>query len=77
MKANLDDLHREQWLRKRNSGELTWTTKEGKRIPVKEMSDSHLENTIKFLEKVKEYEVMQAEYRALEAEYEAYRFEHL
>lgn len=47
MEATLDDLERELWLRRRNSGELVWKTREGEAIPVKDMSDKHLENAIR------------------------------
>ena len=45
----LDDLLKEQWLRKRNSGELKWTTRNGDKIALKSMSDAHLANAIKRL----------------------------
>jgi len=43
----LNDLLLEQWLRKRQSGELVWTTRDGKEIPLKDMTDKHIENAIK------------------------------
>ena len=49
MEANLTDLLKEQWLRNRNSGNLTWTTRNGKVIPIKDMSDNHLKNTINMI----------------------------
>lgn len=53
-KAELEDLYRELWLRKRNRGEIVWITKNGKAIPINEMTDSHLENTINMLERAYE-----------------------
>lgn len=44
-------LELELFLRKRNSGELTWTTKSGKVIAIKDMTTQHLINTIKVLGK--------------------------
>ena len=45
----LDDLLMEQWLRKRDSGELKWITKNGDKIALKSMSDAHIANAIKCL----------------------------
>lgn len=52
--ARLEDLKRELWLRLRESGKIIWTTKEGKEIPIKDMSFSHLCNTIRMIEKAEE-----------------------
>lgn len=47
--ASLEDLYRELWLRERNNGTLVWETKYGTKVPIKNMSDQHLINTIKML----------------------------
>ena len=46
MIATIDDIRLEQFLRNRNSGKLIWKTKEGKIIPLKELSDEHLTNIL-------------------------------
>lgn len=54
MIATIEDLRLEQFLRNRNSGKLVWKTKEGRIIPLKELSDEHLQNIIKVYSKNKE-----------------------
>lgn len=48
-RTTIQDLELELWLRKRNSGYIIWTTKEGTNIPIKEMNTNHLVNTFKML----------------------------
>lgn len=54
MKATLKDLMFEAWLRNRETGAIVWETKAGKIIPIKDMTNEHLYNTIKMLKKAKE-----------------------
>lgn len=49
-KAEYNDLKMELWLRMRDAGELVWVTKEGKEIPIKDMSTEHLINALRCLE---------------------------
>jgi len=44
--ASIKDLEMELWLRRRNSGLLKWTTKNGEEIALKDMSDEHLKNAL-------------------------------
>ena len=47
--ADIDDLKLEQWIRQRNSGQIMWKTKDGREISIKDMSDTHLVNTIRLM----------------------------
>ena len=47
--ATIQDLKLELWLRQRNSGFIIWTTKDGKNIPIKDMDNNHLVNTLNML----------------------------
>ena len=50
MRATLEDLKFERWLRLRNSGAIEWITRDGKHIPLKDLEDSHLSNIIHMIE---------------------------
>lgn len=52
--ATIQDLKLELWLRQRNSGYIIWTTKDDKNIPIKDMNNNHLVNTINMLLKQRE-----------------------
>lgn len=63
-RAELNDLIKERWLRERNSGEIKWVTKDGNEIPIKDMTNEHLENAINHLIEYEEYKEMASEYSA-------------
>ena len=46
MDADIKDLTKELWLRQRNEGQLKWKTKDGKQIPIKDMTTQHIINAI-------------------------------
>lgn len=48
--ASLDDLKKELWLRRRDKGVLVWKDRQGNITSIKDMEDSHLINTINYLE---------------------------
>ena len=51
IKADIRDLELELWLRQRNNNSIVWTTKQGENIPINQMTDEHLINAIKRIEK--------------------------
>lgn len=63
--AELNDLELELWLRQREAGNIKWVTQTGVEIPIKDMSDKHLINTINMLHRNEDL-------RELSCEYEAY-----
>lgn len=56
MLATYQDLLLEKWLRQRDSEEIFWETKNGDKIPIKRLSDYHLDNIIKLFKKASEEE---------------------
>lgn len=56
MLATYSDLKLELWLRQREADNILWETKNGDKLSIRKMSDSHLTNAINFLEKQSDYE---------------------
>lgn len=52
--ASLVDLKKELWLRQRNSGQIVWETRDGKFIPIKDMTYTHLINALNMLARHRE-----------------------
>lgn len=73
MTAKLDDLYNELWLRMRDSGKIVWVTKNGDKIALKDMSNTHLINAIKMLQK--NTEEREAEELALQEAMEGYPYD--
>ena len=63
-KATRTDLVKELWLRERNSGALVWVTASGEKVPVKDMTDSHLKNAIRKMSEIEEINEMAADFDA-------------
>lgn len=51
IKANFKDLKLEYWLRAREKGLICWETKDGRNVPIKDMSDEHLVNTLRMIQR--------------------------
>lgn len=49
IKADIEDLEKELWLRQRE--DMIWETKDGEQIPLKEMTTEHIINAIKYVYK--------------------------
>lgn len=52
VKATVEDLRKELWLRKREK--LVWETKDGQLIPLEQMTEKHLENAINYFDRMEE-----------------------
>ena len=61
-KATLQDLKLELWLRNRSTGTIYWTTKDNRDIPINEMDNNHLINTIKMLLRQEEEDLLRSEH---------------
>lgn len=61
MKATVNDLVMELWLRRRDSGELKWAMKDGLEIPIKNMTEAHLKNAIRKMSELEDISDIVAE----------------
>ena len=52
IKADIGDLERELWLRRREK--LVWETRDGKMIPLTQMTTDHIINAINYFQRVEE-----------------------
>lgn len=64
IKADIRDLELELWLRQRNNNSIVWTTKQGENIPINQMTDEHLINAIKRIEKFEDIQNFRLELEA-------------
>ena len=46
VKASIDDITQELWLRLREKKYIVWETKDGKQIPIQDLTEEHLINII-------------------------------
>ena len=56
VEADKADLVRELWYRMRDRGEIQWRTKDGRMIPIKDMTDTHLLNALRMLRRRDEFD---------------------
>lgn len=61
MRATVNDLITELWLRRRDSGELKWAMKDGLEIPIKSMTEAHLKNAIRKMSELEDINDIVAE----------------
>lgn len=52
IKAEIEDLQKELWLRQREN--LFWETKDGNKIPLKEMKTEHIINAINYFDRLEQ-----------------------
>jgi hypothetical protein len=57
-RATREDIAMELWLRERGDRELRWITKDGKEIPIRDMSIDHLRNILNITSEQSPLELM-------------------